>query len=111
MTAATNSIKAGLSLPRGVHPGAIDGRRMAGYASIALIRAYSVPRSRPFDEGPNEASPMVWDNEPVEIDRAQFELSHVGKLKARSPCYLLLQFAWLSGWELEDGVVHALNRS
>ena len=53
---------------------------------------------------------MVWAEQAVEIDRPKLELVPVRELESRNPCRFLV-LVWLSGWELEEGVVHAENRS
>ena len=53
---------------------------------------------------------MVGAKEAIEIDRPKFELVSVWKLEPRCSCRLLA-LVWLSGREIEEGVVHAENRS
>ena len=53
---------------------------------------------------------MVGAEQAVEIDRAKLELAAIRDLESRNPC-LLFRLVWLTGWEIEEAVVHAENRS
>jgi hypothetical protein len=61
-------------------------------------------------EGPHETSPVVGAKEAIEIDRTKLELTPVRKLEPRCSCRLLA-LVWLNGRKIEEGVVHAENRS
>ena len=53
---------------------------------------------------------MVGAEQAIEIDRPKFELPPVRNLESRNPGRLRV-LVWLSGRELEEGVVHEPNRS
>jgi hypothetical protein len=53
---------------------------------------------------------MVGAEQAIEIDRPKFELTAVRNLESRNPGRLRV-LVWLSGRELEEGVVHEPNRS
>jgi hypothetical protein len=53
---------------------------------------------------------MVGAEQAVQIDRTQFELAAIRDLESRNSARLLA-LVWLSGRELEEGVVHEPNRS
>ncbi len=53
---------------------------------------------------------MVGAEQAVEIDRAKLELAAIRDLESRNPC-LLFRLVWLTGWEIEEAVVHAENCS
>ena len=53
---------------------------------------------------------MVGAEQAIEIDRTEFELSPVRYLEARHTDRLFM-LVWLSGWEREEGFVHAEDRS
>jgi hypothetical protein len=53
---------------------------------------------------------MVGAEQAVEIDRPKLELAAIRDLESRNP-WRLLVLVWLSRRELEEGIVHAENRS
>jgi hypothetical protein len=53
---------------------------------------------------------MIDAKQAIEIDRAKLKLVSVWELESRSTSNLLV-LVWLCGQELEEGVVHAENRS
>ena len=102
-------------LERGVQPQRGQDRRVDRRSpGVALDRLDPIVQRaeiEPLDERPDEARPVVGRQETVEIDRTKLELATVGTLQPGRARSEFRGLRWISGWEREEGVVHAGNRS